>query len=79
MAGNALTLKTSSEYVKYTMRGGKDISIEGESVKTANTKGLDTAYAFVYSLGKAETFTLMMPNAFGGGSGQPLSENSNVD
>ncbi len=78
LAGSALTLKTTSEYVKYTMRGGKDISIDGDSVTTAKTKGLDTSYAFVYSLGKAETFTLMMPNAFGGGSGNPLSENSKV-
>jgi hypothetical protein len=78
LAGNALTLKTTSEYVKYTMRGGKDISIEGDSVKTAKTKGLDTSYAFVYSLGKAETFTLMMPNAFGGGSGKYLGDKSHV-
>jgi len=78
LAGNALTLKTTSEYVKYTMRGGKDISIEGDSVTTAKTKGLDTAYAFAYSLGKAETFTLMMPNAFGGGSSKTLGEKSSV-
>ncbi len=78
LAGNALTLKTTSEYVKYTMRGGKDISIDGDSVTTAKTKGLDTSYAFIYSLGKAETFTLMMPNAFGGGSDKYLSETSNV-
>ena len=78
LAGNALMLKTTAEYVKYTMRGGKDISIEGDTVKAVKTKGLDTAYAFIYSLGKAESFTLMMPNAFGGGSGEPLSENSHV-
>lgn len=68
VAGNALVLMTTSEYSTYTMRGGKDISIEGDSVKKANTSGLDTSYAFEYSLGKAETFTLLMPNAFGGGS-----------
>ena len=78
LAGNALTLKTTSEYVKYTMRGGKDVTIEGDSVKAAKTSGLDTAYAFAYSLGKAESFTLLMPNAFGGASGKYLNENSNV-
>ena len=31
IAGNALTLKTTSEYAKYTMRGGKDINIQGDS------------------------------------------------
>jgi Bacterial membrane protein YfhO len=76
LAGNALILKTTSEYSKYTMRGGKDIEIDGDSVKIAKTKGLDTSYAFEYSLGKAETFTLLMPNAFGGFSGNLTGEGS---
>ncbi|MBI5858615.1 MAG: YfhO family protein [Sphingobacteriales bacterium] len=78
LAGNAMVLKSTSEYSKYTMRGGKNISIEGDSVKAVKTKGLDTAYAFEYSLGKAETFTLLMPNAFGGGSYARLGEGSKV-
>ncbi len=78
LAGNAMVLMTTSEYSQYTMRGGKDISIEGDKVTTASTKGLDTSYAFVYSLGKAETFTLLMPNAFGGGHSNSLGEGSAV-
>ncbi len=78
LAGNALILKTTSEYAAYTMRGGKDISIEGDSVKVAKTSGLDTAYAFQYSLGKAETVTLLMPDAFGGSSGKNTGEGSHV-
>jgi hypothetical protein len=78
LAGSALALMTTAEYTKYTMRGGKSISIEGDTVKSANTSGLDTAYAFEYSLGKAETFTLLMPNSFGGGSGEPLKEDTKV-
>ncbi|MBK6826063.1 MAG: hypothetical protein IPG86_03940 [Chitinophagaceae bacterium] len=78
IAGNALVLKTTAEYANYTMRGGKDIDISGDSVKAANSKGLDTAYAFEYSLGKAESATLIMPNAFGGFSSNVLGEGSNV-
>ncbi|OSZ77604.1 hypothetical protein CAP36_14620 [Chitinophagaceae bacterium IBVUCB2] len=78
IAGNALTLKTTSEYAKYTMRGGKNISIEGDSVKVAKTSGLDTSYAFQYSLGTAETVTFLMPNAFGGSSSRPAGEESKV-
>ncbi|HWR33187.1 MAG TPA: hypothetical protein VN451_06670, partial [Chitinophagaceae bacterium] len=78
LAGNAMVLKTTSEYSKYTMRGGKNISIEGDSVKAVKTKGLDTSYAFEYSLGKAETFTLLMPNAFGGGSYARFKEGSKI-
>ncbi len=78
IAGNALTLKTTSEYAKYTMRGGKNISIEGDSVKVAKTSGLDTSYAFEYSLGTAETVTFLMPNAFGGGGSTLAGESSNA-
>lgn len=78
LAGNAMVLMTTSEYSQFTMRGGKDISIEGDKVTAASTKGLDTSYAFVYSLGKAETFTLLMPNAFGGGHSNSLGEGSAV-
>ena len=78
IAGSALVLKTTAEYTAYTMRGGKDISIEGDSVKAAKTKGLDTSYAFEYSLGKAEITTLLMPDAFGGSSSKPAGEGSHV-
>jgi hypothetical protein len=80
LAGSAMTMMTTAEYTKYTMRGGKSISIDSQkdTVTSTNTSGLDTAYAFEYSLGKAESFTLLMPNAFGGDSYKHLSENSKV-
>ncbi len=78
LAGNAMVLKTTSEYSKFTMRGGKDIEISGDSIKTTKTSGLDTTYAFEYSLGKAETFTLLMPEAFGGGGTKTAGEKSHV-
>ncbi|MCX6316012.1 MAG: YfhO family protein [Bacteroidetes bacterium] len=78
LAGNALTLKTTSEYSKFTMRGGKDMNISDTAVTKANTSGLDTGYAFAYSLGKAEALTFIMPNAFGGYSGNRLNEGSRV-
>jgi len=78
IAGSALTLKTTSEYAKYTMRGGKDIEITGDTVKAVKTSGLDTSYAFEYSMGKAEATTILMPKAFGERSGVGLSENSKV-
>jgi membrane protein YfhO len=74
----AVSLLTTYEYAKATTRGGKDISVEGDVVKKAKTSGLDTAYAFQYSFGRAETVVLMMPKAFGEGSGKVLDENSKV-
>ncbi|MFI5186102.1 MAG: YfhO family protein [Chitinophagales bacterium] len=78
IAGSAVTLMTSYEYSKATMRGGKAVTIEGNQVKPATTTGLDTSYAFQYSLGKAETAVILMPDAFGSSSSKPLSENSKV-
>lgn len=78
VAGNALILKTTSEYSQFTMRGGKDIDISGDSVKVTKTKGLDTAYAFEYSLGQGESLSLLMPNAFGGYSNNMTGEGSKV-
>jgi Bacterial membrane protein YfhO len=78
IAGNALILLTTSEYTKYSIRGGKGITIDGDSVTISKTKGLDTSYAFEYSLGKAEAMVMMMPDAFGGSSGVPPGEKSHV-
>ncbi|MDZ4795744.1 MAG: YfhO family protein [Bacteroidota bacterium] len=78
LAGNALVLKTTSEYSKFTMRGGKDIEITDSTVTAAKTSGLDTGYAFAYSLGIAESMTFILPNAFGGYSGNRLNEGSHV-
>ncbi|HET9826291.1 MAG TPA: hypothetical protein VFP87_13215, partial [Chitinophagaceae bacterium] len=78
LASTAVTLLTTYEYAKATTRGGKDITIEGDVVKKVKTSGLDTAYAFQYSFGRAETVVLMMPKAFGESSGKALDENSKV-
>jgi hypothetical protein len=78
LAGNALGLLTASEYTKFTMRGGKDLSIAGDTVVAAKTSGLDTSYAFEYSLGKAEATVILMPNAFGGSSDKRAGEKSHV-
>jgi hypothetical protein len=78
VAGSALILMTSYEYSKATMRGGKNIAIEGDKVQAANSSGLDISYALRWSLGKAETAVMLMPEAFGGSSQKTLGENSRV-
>lgn len=79
VGGNALILLTSSEYSRYTMRGGKDLSIDQSGkVTLTQTKGLDTSYAFEYSLVPKESFTLLLPNAFGGGHSRQYKEGSQI-
>ncbi len=78
IAGCAVTLLTSYEYTKATMRGGKTISVEGNTVKQEKTTGLDTSYALRWSLSKPEAAVILMPEAFGGSSSKLLDENSHV-
>ena len=78
VATTAVTLLTTYEYTKATTRGGNDLSVTGDSVKKKKSSGLDTAYAFQYSLGKAEAVVMFMPKAFGESSNKTFDENSKV-
>jgi hypothetical protein len=78
IASNALILWTSAEYSRFTMRGGKEVVVENGKASTTKTTGLDTSYAFEYSLGKRESLTLLLPNAFGGGHSQNFKEGSAI-
>jgi len=79
VANTSQSLLTTYEYSKYTIRGGKTVDLSDDGKLTqAKTQGLDESYAFSYSLGMSETFVLMMPNAFGGGSSEHLNPDSKV-
>jgi membrane protein YfhO len=69
---------TTYEYTKATTRGGNDLIVTSGSVKKTKSSGLDTAYAFQYSLGKAEAVVTFMPKAFGESSSKTFDENSKV-
>ncbi|MEO6252355.1 MAG: YfhO family protein, partial [Ferruginibacter sp.] len=65
------------EFTKETMRGGRS-ELTQKDTKNATKGGLDKDYAFRWSYGKAETMTLLVPNAFGGSSSEGLGEESNT-
>ncbi len=62
----------NAEYVKHTMRGGSEISINEHDLygtsQTTAIDGLDAEYASEWSYGKAETMTLLIPGLYGGSS-----------
>lgn len=65
-------LAPSADYAKDTMRGGSVLKQEGKK----ESSGLDVDYAYQWSYGKAETFTLLIPNMYGGASGYDLGTDS---
>lgn len=84
LACNTRHLMVNQEYVEYTMRGGSEITVTpqdiyGESYPSnnnSNQDGLDINYAFSWSYGIGETYTLLVPGAMGGGSGETVSKES---
>jgi Bacterial membrane protein YfhO len=71
----AMSYWPTYEFSKETMRGGRSELTQKEK-KNETKGGLDKDYAFMWSYGKAETMTLLVPNAFGGSSSEGLGENS---
>ena len=65
----------NNEYLKETMRGGHSELRQQEKTDTQKA-GLDIKYATDWSYGKAETFTLLVPNFMGGASGYNVGDKS---
>lgn len=84
LACNASHLLVNEEYMHYTMRGGSEITVTpqdlyGESYPAnhnSNSEGLDINYAYSWSYGIGETYTLLVPGAQGGGSVEKVDTES---
>lgn len=69
--GHAARLSSVLEYGTYSIRGERNLPLDEH-----NDTGLDKEYAFNWSNGKLETFTLLIPNYFGGASQGEVPKNS---
>ena len=72
--GTSMTyVLTTKEYAKVTMRGGEsELTINKTEDKKSG--GLDKDYAFAWSNGIGETFSLMIPYLYGGSMSEPVEK-----
>lgn len=70
IAVNAINLFTVYDFAKESKRGGQLVinNEKNESVSNGKTTGLSREYAFQWSYGKAETFSLLFPGVLSYGS-----------
>jgi hypothetical protein len=68
---NSTALMLNKEYADETIRGKGELTLNN-----SNNDGLSKDYAFEYSYGIDESFTLLVPNFLGGASGGELSKKS---
>lgn len=65
---NAVTLLSTYEYQKETIRGGNSVLTDTTVKKQGSQTGLDRSYVFEYSFGIAEPLVMMLPRMYGGSS-----------
>lgn len=74
---NIINIWPMNEYVKETMRGGRSELTDPSHPKNKTKGGFDKDYAFTWSYGISETFTLIVPGIYGGGTAGSLLTSGN--
>ena len=69
-------LYSNYEVSKESVRGPSELSSVSEDTNSKPSSGLDIDYAFAWSQGKGELLTLLVPNAYGGASGEIVGSDS---
>jgi hypothetical protein len=73
---NATNILATQEYAATSTRGKTELTINADGTPKDTETGLDYGYITEYSYGLTETFNLFIPRFMGGGSNEPLPEDS---
>lgn len=66
---NTINIWPMKEYAKETMRGGRSELTDTTNQSNKSEGGLNKDYAFYWSYGISETFTILVPGIYGGSNG----------
>ncbi|GHU63985.1 membrane protein [Bacteroidia bacterium] len=69
-------LYANYEIGQESLRGPSELSSNETDAEKQTSTGLDIDYAFSWSYGKGELLTLLIPNVYGGASGEVLDKDS---
>jgi hypothetical protein len=70
-------LMITREYASYSIRGSRsELTLQNQNGSQVDHNGLDIDYAYQWSLGKLETFSILIPNVFGGPPSQKFVDES---
>lgn len=75
VVSNLQKISTTQDYSKYTMRGGSPLE-QNKETSQSSENGLDKEYAFRWSYGIGETFTVLVPGLYGGSTQEKVTEKS---
>lgn len=73
---NATNIMATKEYADSSTRGKSELTINPDGSKKEAANGLDYNYITEYSYGIGESLNLLIPGLMGGGSSDPLPEDS---
>ncbi|MDU8886178.1 YfhO family protein [Yeosuana sp. MJ-SS3] len=73
---NATNILATQEYVKESMRGKSELTINPDNSQKEESSGLSKEYITEYSYGLLETFNLYIPRFLGGGSYEDVGKDS---
>lgn len=79
VGANATSLMATSEYTDFSIRGKSELTINADGSENTTDSAMDYDYITEYSYGITESFNLIAPRLFGGGSSENVGTDSEMN
>ena len=75
---NATSLMATAEYTNYSIRGKSELTFKPDGKAVTSEASMDYSYITEYSYGKGESFNLIVPGLYGGGTMEKAPAGSKI-